>query len=80
MTGDETILYEYNQCRENCAVRIVDETLSKIEGTSPSRISKDMNLKFVLHVPNLGCNLLSISKLTHDLNRVAKFSPNFNVF
>ena len=54
-------------------MRIADGTLSEIEGTSLRRFSKDMNLKYVLHVPNLDCNLLLISKLTCDLNCVAKF-------
>lgn len=30
----------------------------------------------MFHVPNLSCNLLSISKLTKDLNCMAKFSPS----
>ena len=30
-------------------------------------------LKSVLHVPNIACNLLSINKLTKDMNCVAKF-------
>ena len=39
-----------------------------------------MHLKLILYVPKLDYNLLSISKLTCDLNYVAKFFPNFCVF
>ena len=34
----------------------------------------------VLYVPKLDCNLLCISKLTHDLNCVTKFYPNLCEF
>ena len=80
MTGDDTILHEYSQCKEDSTIKIADGTLSKIEGKGQSRISKDMHLKSVLYVPKLDCNLLSISKLTRDLNCVVKFFPNFCVF
>jgi hypothetical protein len=80
MTGDKTVLHEYSESKEDCAVKVADGTLSKIEGTGRSRISKDMILKSVLYVPNLDCNLLSISKLTRDLKCMAKFFPNFCVF
>ena len=80
MTRDATIFHEYNQCNENYTVQIADGSLSKVEGTSLIRILKDLTLNFVLHVPNLDCNLLSISKLTRDLNCVAKFFPNLCVF
>jgi len=39
-----------------------------------------MILNSILHVPKLDCNLISISKLTRDLNCVAKFFPNLCIF
>ena len=80
MTGDASIFHEYNWCNENYTVQIADGSLSKVEGTGLIKISKDLILNSVLHVPNLDCNLLSISKLTRDLNCVAKFFPNLCVF
>jgi len=45
-------------------------------GTRSIALSKDIVLKLVLLVPNLNCNLLSISKLTSNLDCIAKFSKN----
>ena len=36
-------------------------------------ISENLILKFVLHIPNLSCNILSVSKITKDSNCFAKF-------
>lgn len=36
---------------------------------------KTLTLNSILHVPKSSCNLISISKLTHDLNCVTKFFP-----
>ena len=35
-----------------------------------------LELDFVLYVPNLSCNLLSVRKLSKDLNCIAKFSSS----
>ena len=43
-------------------------------------ISPNITLHSVLHVPNLSCNLVSISKLTRDLQCVAKFIPSYCEF
>ena len=40
----------------------------------------DVLLLYVLFVPKLSCNLLSISKFTRDLNCVTKFYPNLCEF
>ena len=61
-------------------VRIVDGSLSKVTGTGSVVITKDLILKFVLLVPNLACNLLSISKLTRDLKCVTNFFPTYCEF
>ena len=39
-------------------------------------ISKTFVLNFVLHMPNLSCNLFSASKFTKDNNYVVKFFSN----
>ena len=80
MTGDGTIFHEYNPCKEKYTVRIVDGSLSKVVGTGSIRVTNDLNLNSVLHVPNLDCNLLSISKLTRDLHCEAKFFSNLCKF
>lgn len=33
MIGDKTVLHEYSESKEDCAVKVADGTLAKIEGT-----------------------------------------------
>ena len=54
----------------------VDGSLSFVAGIGSIKVSKDLTLESVLHVPTLRCNLLSISKLTRDNNCVAIFHPS----
>ena len=61
-------------------VRIADGSLSKVVGIGSIRVTNDLNLNFVLHVPNLDYNLLSINKLAHDLHCEAKFFSNLCKF
>uniref|UniRef100_A0A2P2N9E0 Retrovirus-related Pol polyprotein from transposon TNT 1-94-like beta-barrel domain-containing protein n=1 Tax=Rhizophora mucronata TaxID=61149 RepID=A0A2P2N9E0_RHIMU len=70
------MFHKYDPCYGNFSVRIVDGSLSRVAGTGSIVISKDLILESVLFVPNSDCNLLSISKITRDLNFVTKFSPN----
>lgn len=64
MTGDKSLFHHYNPCYDGLSVKIADGTLSKVAGTGSVTLSEDIELKSVLHVPNLDCNLLSVSKLT----------------
>ena len=47
---------------------IADGFLSKVVGTGFIVVSKDLTLDFVLLVPILDCNILSICKLTQEKN------------
>ena len=76
MTGDITLFYNYTPCKDDSLVRIADGSTSKVAGKGSVVVSKDITLNSVLYVPKLDCNLLSISKLTRDLNCVTKFLPN----
>ena len=40
----------------------------KAEGLGSVKVNKNLTLDSVLYVPKLNCNLLSISKFTHDLH------------
>lgn len=53
---------------------------SEVTGIGSVIISKEITLKSVLFVPDLDYNLLSISKLTKDLNCVTKFSSTLYEF
>ena len=74
MTGDATIFYTYSPCPNNLTVRIADGSLSKVAGTGSVVLSRDLTLNSVLLVPNLDCNLLSISKLTKEKRCITNFS------
>lgn len=70
----------YSPCSENLTVRITYGSLSKVTGTGSVKISEELTLNLVLLVLNLDCNLLSVSKLTRELNCVANFLPNLCEF
>ena len=70
------VFHEYTPCHNNSSVQIADGTLSRVFGTGSVIISKDITLHSLLYVPKLDCNLLSISRLTQDLNCVTKFLPH----
>lgn len=36
-----------------------------------------MNIDKVLHIPNFSCNLLSVSRVTKDMQCAITFLPNF---
>ncbi|RVW56445.1 Retrovirus-related Pol polyprotein from transposon RE1 [Vitis vinifera] len=80
MIGDAAILQNYKPSNGHSSVHIADGSKSKIAGTGSIKLTKDLYLDSVLHVPNLDCNLLSISKLACDLQCVTKFYPNSCVF
>ncbi|RVW49546.1 Retrovirus-related Pol polyprotein from transposon TNT 1-94 [Vitis vinifera] len=63
-----------SSCPNNLTVRIADGSLSKVAGTGSVVLSRDLTLNSVLLVPNLDCNLLSISKLTKEKRCITNFS------
>ena len=73
MTGSSSLFSSYKPCAGNRKVKIADGSLSPIAGTGDVKLSTSLTLSNVLHVPKLSCNLISISKLTQDLNCQAKF-------
>ena len=54
--------------------------MASIAGKWTIPLTPSLSLKSVLHVPKLSINLLSIHKLTKDLNCKVVFSPNDCVF
>jgi hypothetical protein len=80
MTRNAALINEYNQCNKTSTIRIANGSSSQVKGIGLSKISRGMLLNSILHIPKLDCNLISISKLTSDLNCVAKFFPNLCIF
>lgn len=74
------MFHSYIPSAGNRKIKIADGSLSAIAGKGSIFISKILTLHNVLYVPNLSCNLVSISKLTRDLKCCAKFSLNSCVF
>ncbi|XP_073226873.1 uncharacterized protein [Cicer arietinum] len=73
MTGESSLFSSYSPCAGNHKIKIADGSLSAIAGKGSVILSPKLTLKDVLHVPNLSCNLLSITKLTKDINCQANF-------
>ncbi|KAK8359489.1 hypothetical protein V6Z12_A04G098800 [Gossypium hirsutum] len=59
MIGNSTLFQTYTPCHNQSRIHIADGSYSPVA---------------VLYVPNLSCNLLSISKLTKDESIIAEFS------
>ena len=80
MTGSSKIFSSYKPCARNKKIKITDGSLSAIAGKGSVFISPSLTLHNVLHVPNLSCNLLSISKITHDHQCQVNFYPSYCEF
>ncbi|XP_028106008.1 uncharacterized protein LOC114305088 [Camellia sinensis] len=61
-------------------VRIADGTVSSISGKGLVQVTPTMHLSSVLHVPKFSVNLLSLSRLTQDLNCCVTFFPDHCLF
>ena len=75
MISSNTGFNNYQPCKENVGITIADESMC----TTTKRGDMELNglkLNSVLYVPNLQCNLLSVSKLTKDLNYLVTFFPS----
>lgn len=58
----------YQPCSSNRKIKVADGSLINVVGQGTVVFSSMLILKDVLHVPKLSVNLLSISKITQDLN------------
>ena len=80
VTSGSNFFLSYTSCPSSTKIRIVDGSLSSVAGIGSIRVSKYLILHLVFHVPALKCNLLSISKITHDNNCVAHFHSSMCQF
>jgi hypothetical protein len=62
------LLSSYNPCSGRDKVRIANGSLSPVSGKGSVSVAPSMTLASVLHVPNLAVNLLSIARITIELN------------
>ena len=63
-------------CSNNLRVQIANGSLSIVAGKGSIKIFENITLTSVLYIPNISCNLMSISKLTKDFSDIAKFSSS----
>ena len=80
MTSSHNFFESYSSCSGIEKVGIVDGSFSSIAGKGLIKISERIDLKFVLHVPKLACNLLSVSKLSKDSNFCVTFFESHCIF
>ncbi|KAJ9693491.1 hypothetical protein PVL29_012321 [Vitis rotundifolia] len=80
MTNSSNMFESYSPCLENKKVRIADGNFSPIAGKGLIKIFEGIDLKSVLHVPKLTCNLLSVSKLSRDSNCCVIFYESHCIF
>ena len=68
MTSFSNLFNTYSPCSSSEKIGITYGSFSPIAGKGLVKLSENIDLKSVLHVPKLACNLLSVSKLTKDSN------------
>ena len=64
----------YLPCSGKQKIKVADGSFSLVAGEGSIHISPTLTLHSVFHVPYLNYNLLSIGKITKDLNCSFKFT------
>ncbi|KAI3499149.1 hypothetical protein L1887_34942 [Cichorium endivia] len=77
MTHRTNILEDKVTSRDEVPVTIPNGETVPVEGKGSHTLSNGIKVKGVLHVPKFNCNLLSVSKLSKDLECVISFFPDF---
>ena len=80
IASDITLFHSFQPCSESYKIKIAYGSYSLVASKGSVILPNSFKLLFVLHVPKLTCKLLSISKVTKDLNCVTKFFPNHHEF
>lgn len=70
----------YNLCPSNKKIVIADNSLTTVAGLGDVQVNPSFVLKNVLHVLGLSTNLISIQKLTRDMNCKVTFYPSYCKF
>ena len=78
MTNSTYSMIDYTLCNSSLNISMANGTTSPALGMTTICISKLIN--FVLHVPGLQHNLLSVSWITKDMNCNVIFYPSYCVF
>jgi transposase InsO family protein len=80
MTGISSLFSSYKLCSNREKVRIANGSLSSVSGKGSISVSPSMSLSSVLHIPDFAANLLSIARITRELNCRAIFYSDYCFF
>ena len=80
MTHSSTEFISYTPCPSNKKIVTADGTFITVAGKGDIPLSQNLMLRDVLHVPKLSAKLLSIHKLTTDLQCLVTFTPTLCKF
>jgi len=80
LTGSSDNFLSYHPCVGHEKIRIVDRSFAPVASKGHISPFDDLILQNVLHVPKISYNLLSVSKITRDLNYHVAFSLDNVVF
>ena len=80
MTSYKKLFSSYIPSSNNHRVKVAGGSYSLVVGIRTITISPEIPLQLILHVPNLSCNLISISKIAKDLGCMVNFSSTTCVF
>ena len=80
MTGNPAIYSSFKPHKSSSTVTVADGSSYHVTGTGIARPTSSITLSSVLGLPNLAFNLVSVSKLTKDLNCCILFFPDHCLF
>ena len=80
MTGNSQIFCNFQSHKVPSPVTIADGTTHHVDGSGTVKPTSSITLSSVLSLPSLTFNLISVSKLTRDLNCCILFFPDHCLF
>lgn len=73
MSGDVDLFSYVKPYTDDIFVKITDGSITKVQGIGGIRLSDKLLLESMLFVPKLECNLLSVGKISRDMNSSVNF-------
>ena len=80
MTKESNFFLSYRPCSGKQKVQVADKKLTRVSGKGNVSLSLKSTLTYVLHVPKMFYNLLSINKLKKTCNCFSNFFPKLLCF
>ena len=80
MTKESNFFLSHRPCSGKQKVQVADKTLTRVSGKGNVSLSLKSTLTYVLHVPKMFYNLLSINKLKKTCNCFSNFFPKLLCF